>query len=301
MPPVTVTTYTTTTVTTATQISVPIAAGFVPLVSSLQMPTAVKRDLNDGSCPLEPDDYRYTSAVKCMAKLTITPTSTSAVTAVPTTNTVLVLVVAVTVTSTLTTTSVVVPSDISVTLSYSTTLTLATSTIAPAITSTATATRTVTTTTTTGAIYAACATNNVAGGQNVFGPEFGFAAGKSASVLSLGNMPTRRISVVSAVSGYDCCVKCQQATNCAITFYHQLTCYIISTDTCSSSNHGQVVASSGNGYDITNGPRSTWMPGPGLRNQSFLRAIGKFGCTNHCQRCDHCPRHKHVIISSCKC
>ncbi|KAI2785989.1 hypothetical protein POX_h09754 [Penicillium oxalicum] len=195
MPPVTVTTYTTTTVTTATQISVPIAAGFVPLVSSLQMPTAVKRDLNDGSCPLEPDDYRYTSAVKCMAKLTITPTSTSAVTAVPTTNTVLVLVVAVTVTSTLTTTSVVVPSDISVTLSYSTTLTLATSTIAPAITSTATATRTVTTTTTTGAIYAACATNNVAGGQNVFGPEFGSAAGKSASVLSLGNMPTRRISV----------------------------------------------------------------------------------------------------------
>ncbi|KAF7712856.1 Uncharacterized protein PECH_001991 [Penicillium ucsense] len=261
-PPGTSTVLVTTTTTQTTTSTIPAPAGFTPLVDSLLQPTFFRRGLDDdNTCPIGPDDYKYPSAVKCIAKLTVTPTTTSTVTAVPLTNTASTPVVTTTLTSTLTSTSVVIPEEVSVTLSYSTTLqqTLTTSGIPTYTVVTATTTQTASVSAT--PVYNACLSNNIGGGSPL-GPEYGPIAGKVVDALYFTSLPGAHLNTVATSSAYDCCVQCQGTPNCAGSFYIRNDCYLVTTTVCSTSSHIHAHANNGaGGFDISNGPCATYVLG----------------------------------------
>lgn len=242
--------------TTTSTISAP--AGVTPIADTIAAPTAAKRELSDNSedsCPNWGDDYQYATAVECVATVVVRTTTTSTLTESPATLTAAEPTSTTTTTSTVTSSSTVLPSDASTTLSYSTLSTVTETSTASAVTSTVTSSTTVISGVTTTSFYAACATNNIASAP--LSSDFGSLAGQYIYAIEFTHIPGESLSTVSTTSQYDCCVACQQNSQCAFSymFAGQSWCYLTTTTSCSSSTYGYVdVWSSSNGAaTVSNG------------------------------------------------
>ncbi|KAJ5947160.1 hypothetical protein N7466_000175 [Penicillium verhagenii] len=229
--------------TSTSTVTVATSSGFTPLVDTLPTTTSpAKRSLDteDESCAPILDDYQYAEEVICHEKIILKTTTTSTVTATPITTTAVAPSTTVTATISITSSSVVVPSDVSTTLSFSTTSTITETSTASAVTDTVTSTLTVISAIETASTYAACAANNVAGVP--LSSEFGSLAGEYFYLINFSGISGESLTVGSSASAYDCCVSCQEKSNCAISYYNQLTssiayCYLVDTTVCTAGSN----------------------------------------------------------------
>ncbi|KAJ5939710.1 hypothetical protein N7466_002844 [Penicillium verhagenii] len=265
---ITSTAYSTVSISATITATIAASATFTPIADTLTTTTAlVARSFEpslENDCSPTVDDYQYPQEVICHEKIIIRTTTTSTVTESPATATAAVPSTTVVETSTITTSSVVVPEDVSTTLSYSATSTITEISTAPAVTDTVTSIVTVTTAVTTTSAYAACATNNIAGSP--LSSDFGGLAGEYVYSLSWGTVSGYGSSVHSVDTAEDCCISCQEQSNCMGTFGRNIGayyyCYLITTDTCSSSStYGLIyLSNAATSYDFeaSNGNCGQW-------------------------------------------
>ena len=76
-------------------------------------------------------------------------------------------------------------------------------------------------------------------------------------ITAFGQGPNQNFGFSDAASAYDCCVICQQSTNCAGVAYLDGACYSILSNTCTPGEfNGDYFQTSGtvDGFAISNGP-----------------------------------------------
>ncbi|KAJ5118469.1 hypothetical protein N7448_010176 [Penicillium atrosanguineum] len=248
--PSTTTVFATVSTTSTSTTTISASAGFTPLAGTMPTPTAVKRSLpeEEDECSPGLDDYKYPEEVICHEKIILKTTTVSTVTGSPVTLTATASTTTVTITTTITTSSVIVPTDVSTTLSYSTTSTITETSSALAETSTVTATSTVTGALAIATTLGACAANNIAGLP--LSSDFGSFAGQYIFEIEFTRIAGQRLTVGDTTSAYDCCVSCQEDSNCAMSYYigsgaSTHYCYLMETTICSFS-YNYAVAYVGN-------------------------------------------------------
>ncbi|KAJ5930350.1 hypothetical protein N7466_005843 [Penicillium verhagenii] len=255
---ITLTIFSTISITSTATATIATSSGFTPVADTLATPSTYKRSLVlENDCSPYIDDFEYPQEVICEEKVILKTTTTSTVTTAPATTTAVTPSTTVIVTNTITSTSVLVLADISTTLSYSTTSTITVTTLAPVVTDTVTATTVVTAVTTTSQ-YAACATNNIAGFP--LSSDFGSFAGLYIYDINFASISGFTLIVGNSDSAYDCCVSCQEYSNCAMSFYQVVSstvnyCYLAQSTVCSAtSNYATAYLSeTANTYEISNG------------------------------------------------
>ncbi|KAJ4258037.1 hypothetical protein NW762_008177 [Fusarium torreyae] len=253
-----VVTVTATTATTPTQ-TIPASSGFTALADEPDYVARKKRSVEGRlvhDLERRQTASRFPTSVRCLklvetrATRTITPGSC---TSVPTrTSTVTAPARTVTAQRTVTNTrTITVTAGTNTTITTTFTPTVSTLVIVTVpITMTNTTTATSTSTAPPQVTYAACSQNNLVSSANGGNPFVNIVANSGGTQNGASGR--------TANTAYDCCVLCQQASNCIFSYYdNRGGCILIIGDTCNpQDNHGTSFQTSPNGsnYVLSNGP-----------------------------------------------
>ncbi|KAJ5604562.1 hypothetical protein N7510_009716 [Penicillium lagena] len=262
-PAVTSTVCTDTTITTTTTSNIPTVYGFIPIISTLPTPTAVKKEKEEKRelVPLERRsqgfdhaDFRYPKSVKCTHEVVVEVIIIEIIIGPPIIKWLPAHTTTVTKTDHISVTKTIVPPDVSATVTDTITSTICVDTTLPAVTDTVTSTNTATASAVSTA-YDACATNNIA--ITPFSHEFGDIAGDYLVELTIPHH-VRDVTQTQASSDspYDCCVLCAQDSSCVLSGYEDGTCFIYNAARCVPSENqltGSISHRGKSGVGLSNG------------------------------------------------